>query len=165
MKKARLWLVVSVSIVGSVMLFAACSQEKDTSMGTDEMPTNMDHNGMDHGNADKMPDMSEFANHRNDRTGSLIDAHSQIKAGLDASDKKKAADGAEMMIAALKKFDSSDLDTEKRKEFTEIFDTAKEHAEHIVKSDVKHQKEHFEELTTDLKDLFELVGAKMKSAG
>ena len=132
-------------------------------MGSNEMPMNTNHEGMDHGNTAKMPEMSDFADHHNDQTDALIKAHAEIKAGLTAADKKSAAEGATMMLGALRKFDSSNLDKEKRKEFTEIFDSAQEHAEHIVKSDVDHQKEHFEELTTDLKDLFELVGGKSKS--
>ena len=42
----------------------------------------------------------------------------------------------------------------------EILESAKEHAEHIVKSPIDHQREHFEVLSTDIKDLIGLVGSE-----
>jgi hypothetical protein len=40
----------------------------------------------------------------------------------------------------------------------EISESAKEHAEHIVKSPLEHQREHFESLSTDVSDLVALLG-------
>ncbi|REJ76278.1 MAG: DUF3347 domain-containing protein [Acidobacteria bacterium] len=166
MKKSIVWISVSVLFAGAALLFAACGQSSETSnMSSNEMPMNMDHNGMDHGDSPMKTDGAEFADQRNDQTSGVIDAYNQIKQALDANDKGKAANGATAMIAALQKFDSSKVAESKRKEYKEIFDTAKEHSEHIVKSDVDHQKEHFEELTTDIKDLLALVGAGKKAEG
>lgn len=64
------------------------------------------------------------------------------------------------MIAAFDKFDASKLDAGKKKEYAEIAESAKEHAEHIIKSELDHQMEHFEGLSKDLKDLFALIGDK-----
>ena len=164
MKKLTVLLAVSLVIAGSVIFFAACGQTPETSnMGSNEMPMNMDHNGMDHGDSPMKADGGEFADQRNDQTSAVIDAYDEIKKSLDAGDKGSAAKGATSMLAALGKFDGSKLDESKRKEYKEIFDNAKEHAEHIVKSDIDHQKEHFEEMTTDIKDLFKLVGAGKKA--
>ena len=40
----------------------------------------------------------------------------------------------------------------------EIYESAKEQAEHIVKSPMDHQREHFEVLSTDINDLISLLG-------
>jgi hypothetical protein len=40
----------------------------------------------------------------------------------------------------------------------EILESAKEHAEHIVKKPIDHQREHFETLSTDITDLITLLG-------
>ena len=42
--------------------------------------------------------------------------------------------------------------------YMEITESAKEHAEHIVKSPIDHQREHFEALSTDMTDLVALLG-------
>ena len=166
MKKTILWLAVLLLIVGSVVFFAACAQNKGTSNGdTGQMPMNMDHNGMDHGSSPKKADAIDFDKQRNDQTSAVIDAYDQIRKALETDDKAAAAKGATGMLAELEKLNGSKLDADKRKEFDDILDNAKEHAEHIVKSEVDHQKEHFEELTGVLKDLFDIVGANNKPAG
>jgi len=40
----------------------------------------------------------------------------------------------------------------------EIYENSKEQLEHIVKSPIDHQREHFEVLSTDLNDLITLIG-------
>jgi hypothetical protein len=42
--------------------------------------------------------------------------------------------------------------------YMEIAESAKEHAEHIVKNPIDHQREHFEDLSKDVNDLIALVG-------
>ena len=44
------------------------------------------------------------------------------------------------------------------KEYMEIVENAKEQAEHIVKSPIDHQREHFEVLSNDVNDLITLLG-------
>ena len=45
-------------------------------------------------------------------------------------------------------------------EYMEILESAKEHAEHIVKSPIDHQREHFEVLSTDVNDIITLLGTE-----
>ena len=52
------------------------------------------------------------------------------------------------------------LSAETHKEYMEIMESAKEHAEHIIKSDLKHQREHFLALSTDIIDLVALLGTE-----
>jgi hypothetical protein len=63
-----------------------------------------------------------------------------------------------MMLKAFSDFDMSQLNEEVRKECVEILESAKEQAEHIVKSPIDHQREHFETLSTDVTDLITLLG-------
>ena len=44
------------------------------------------------------------------------------------------------------------------KEYMEIIENATEQVEHIVKSPIDHQREHFEVLSTDINDLVALLG-------
>ncbi len=175
MKKTIYGLIITALALTTVFAFAACSSSDQTASTKDnssEMNKAMDHKDgemnhqdgeMDHGDSnDKKAELSDFSTQRNSQTAAIIDAYDQTKSGLDANDKTKTAEGAKMMLAALEKFDAGDLSESQSKEYSEIAETAKEHAEHIVKSELDHKKEHFESLTKDIKDLFALVGGDKK---
>ena len=99
------------------------------------------------------------ANAQNNATTSpIIDAYIQIKNGLVADSKKQAAKGGTALLAAFSKFDMTQLTGETHNQYMEILESAKEHAEHIIKSPIDHQREHFEVLSTDINDLIALVG-------
>ena len=66
-----------------------------------------------------------------------------------------------MLLDALGKFDLSSQPESKQKELKDILDDAKENAGHISENGDKidHQREHFELLGGDLKDLIVIAGA------
>ena len=81
-----------------------------------------------------------------------------IKDALVTDKSKAAAEASEKLTKALGKFDTSKYDLEQQKELKEIIETAKEHAEHIAKSEMDHQREHFKALSTDMIDLVAIIG-------
>ena len=97
---------------------------------------------------------------KNTATTPVIDAYIQIKNALTTDNKNEAAKGGTALVAALSKFDMSNLTGETHKEYMEILESAKEQAEHIVKSPIDHQREHFEVLSTDINDLVALLGTE-----
>ena len=97
---------------------------------------------------------------KNATTTPIIDAYFQIKNGLVEDSKGKTAKGGTALLAAFSKFDMTQLTGETHKEYMEIAESAKEHAEHIVKSPIDHQREHFEVLSTDINDLVALLGTE-----
>lgn len=161
MKKTIYGFVITLLVMTGT--FGACNSHDETAStknNSSEMMQNMNHDegGMDHGNSTgKKVESADFSDQRNSRTAAIIDAFEQTKSGLDASDKTKTAEGAKTLLAAFEKFDATSLNESQRSEYKEIYESAKEHAEHIVKSELDHQKEHFESLTTDMKDLLGLV--------
>lgn len=88
----------------------------------------------------------------------IIDSYLLIKNGLVADSKPKASQGAETMLAAFTNMDLAHLPETTLQQYMEIHESAKEHAEHIKKSSIDHQREHFEILTTDVIDLVALLG-------
>lgn len=82
----------------------------------------------------------------------------QIKNGLVADNKDNAAKGGTALLAAFSNFDMTKLDEAQHKEYMEIVESAKEQAEHIAKSPIDHQREHFEGLSADISDLITLLG-------
>ncbi len=170
MSKSIYGLLIAALVITTVFAFAACSNsdQKTASAEKDPYESNksMDHKDgmtgdmedMDHGDSTENKETSaNFSDQRNGQTSAIISAYDQTKKGLDANDRDKTAEGAKVLLAAFAKFDATKLPEDKRKEYAEIVESAKEHAEHIVKSEIPHQKEHFESLTKDLKDLFSLI--------
>lgn len=109
---------------------------------------------------DHKHEMSEVTTEKNAATSAIIDAYLQIKNGLVADDKSAAAAGGTALLTAFSKFDMSKLKGDKHKEYMEIYEDAKEQAEHIVKSPIDHQREHFETLSTDIHDMVMLLGTE-----
>ncbi len=97
---------------------------------------------------------------KNPATTPIIEAYIQIKNGLVADSKEKAANGAEALLKAFAAFDMSQLTAETHKEYMEILESAKEHTEPIVKSSIDQQRAHFEALSTDISDMVALLGTE-----
>jgi len=138
--------------------------KKDANHDNEMSQTEMNHDNSD-GHHDNDNDNATSTNRdvkastqKSAATSSIIDAYIQIKNGLVADDNKATAKGGTALVTAFAKFDMSKLTGETHKEYMEILESAKEHAEHIVKSDIAHQREHFEVLSTDINDLITLLG-------
>jgi len=97
---------------------------------------------------------------KNKATTAIIDAYLQLKNALVVDDKVKASESAKAVLFAFNSFDRSKLESAQKKTYTEIYEDAKEQAEHIVKSHIDHQREHFENLSIDVNDLITLLGTE-----
>ena len=91
----------------------------------------------------------------------LLDKYLQLKNALTKDDSKAAATAGKDLFAALNAVSPSSIDAKNSKEYTEIADDAKEHAEHIADNSGKiaHQREHFAMLSKDVNDLVKMFGA------
>jgi len=92
---------------------------------------------------------------------SILDNYLALKDALVDDNSKKAASSGKMLLDALGKFDLSGQPAPKQKELKDILDDAKENAEHISENGDKidHQREHFEILGGDIKDLIVITGS------
>ncbi|MCF6278761.1 MAG: DUF3347 domain-containing protein [Flavobacteriaceae bacterium] len=130
--------------------------------------SNMKHEEAGHDNSDGHHDGDKASETRdvsatsqkNAATTPIIDAYIQIKNGLVSDDNVATKKGGTALVAAFSKFDMSKLSGDTHKEYMEIMESAKEHGAHIVKSDIAHQREHFEVLSTDMDDLITLLGTE-----
>jgi hypothetical protein len=161
--------ITVITILVFTLFISSCKNEKKTTnedMNHQTEMKNDDHNEMNHNNSDGHDDSNtgkndiETSTQKNAATTPIIGAYIQIKNGLVATNKKEAAKGATALLTAFSKFDMSKLSSETHKEYMEIFENAKEQAEHIVKSPIDHQREHFETLSTDINDLITLLGTE-----
>lgn len=90
----------------------------------------------------------------------LLTSYLKLKNALVADQAKDAAAAGNEMITAFASFDKAALTAEQSKTYTEIHDSAKEHAEHIEANatNIVHQREHFDMLSKDIYDLVKLLG-------
>lgn len=93
---------------------------------------------------------------------SILKPYFTLKNALTQDNNKEAADAAKELGSVLETFDKSSLNEQQSKVYTDIFEDAKEHAEHISANagDIKHQREHFETLSEEIYDLAKSVGGK-----
>ncbi|HHE39916.1 MAG TPA: DUF3347 domain-containing protein, partial [Candidatus Cloacimonetes bacterium] len=91
----------------------------------------------------------------------IIESYLTLKNELVVDNSAKAAESGKMVFEALAKYDYSTQSDSQKKELDEIIENAKEQAEHISenKGNIDHQREHFEVLSTDIKDLIATEGA------
>ena len=69
-----------------------------------------------------------------------------------------SAEASSKLIGSFKAFDREAYTSEQQMELIEIIEDATEHAEHIVKSPIDHQREHFKTLSIDITDMVAITG-------
>lgn len=156
--------IVAMALIA--LTASSCKDNKKEHENNNAMHTEMNeehHMDMNHDSEDHHHDAStareiSSSTDKNGATSEIIDGYLQIKNGLVNDDKDAAAKGGSMMLTAFSNFDMAQLSEEQHKEYMEILESAKEQAEHIVKSPLDHQREHFETLSTDINDLISLLG-------
>ena len=91
----------------------------------------------------------------------IIDNYLALKDALALDDSKNAAGLGKKLFDAFAKFDISAQAKQQQKELAEIIEDATEHAKHISENskDIGHQREHFEILSKDIKDLVIITGS------
>lgn len=148
--------LVKLSIVAVVILFfTACKNDKNQTDIKEGHSKEMNTENM-HDMNGASTDMS--TDQKSDLTNQIVESYLQLKNDLVSDNQKKAAEAGKDLLKSFESFDMTQLNDAQHKEYMEIVESAKEHAEHIVKSPIDHQREHFEFLSTDINDLITLVG-------
>lgn len=94
----------------------------------------------------------------------IVTNYLKLKNALVKDDSKGAANAGKALYATLNTLDSKTLDAKLKKEYIDIADDAKEHAEHIGDNSgkIEHQREHFAMLSKDINDLIKTFGTTQK---
>ena len=104
----------------------------------------------------------------NMKMGKIKDAKAEViladyfmlKDALVTDNSKKAAQAGLKLEVSLKKFIKSSYTKDQQKDLADIIDDATEHAQHIAKSPIDHQREHFKTLSKDITDMVAITGTK-----
>ncbi|MFM9989261.1 DUF3347 domain-containing protein [Flavobacterium sp.] len=94
----------------------------------------------------------------------IISNYLTLKNALTKDDAKGAGVAGKTLYATFNAVNVNSIDAKLKKEYLDIVDDAKEHAEHIgANADkLEHQREHFVMLSKDINDLIKTFGTKQK---
>ena len=120
---------------------------------------NHDHGKMDKNATEKEEmDHSKMKKNKDAKAEAILTGYFNLKDALVADDTKKAAEVASKLVVSFKDFDRNAYTGTQQMELIEIINDAKEHAEHIAKSEISHQREHFKTLSKDITDMIVISG-------
>ncbi|NLN25580.1 MAG: DUF3347 domain-containing protein [Bacteroidetes bacterium] len=152
MKKVRLTTTIMVMAFLSLTAMSCKDNKKQDSQ--DAM-----HSGMNNDKMNTSNDMMD-ANAQNSEAEKILADYMTLKDALVATDESASAKAGKQLENTLKSFDVSSYTPEQQKELKDIIEVATEHAEHISRSDVAHQREHFQMLTKDITDMVAITGTE-----
>lgn len=160
MKKLRVTTAV-LALAFACLTATSCKDNKKENMD-DDMQSEMSNEGsndkdgdskMNHDNMDMASNDGQMTNSKQ-----IIADYMTLKEALVATDKDAAAMAGNKMVGSLKSFDMSGYTATQQKELKDIATDAIEHAEHIGKSEMGHQREHFKTLSKDMMDMVAITG-------
>ena len=117
------------------------------------------HSEMNHNKMDKSNNMMD-ANSQNSGAQKVLADYMSLKDALVATNKDAASKAGKKLENTLKGFDASSYTSKQQKELKDIIADAKEHAEHIGRSEMDHQREHFKVLSKDIIDMIAITGTE-----
>ena len=143
----------SIAIVATILLIACQNPSSAKVEAKNILPDSTSYNGSS--NKDVTASLE-----KDTLVKEVLQAYLDLKNSLAADKSKEASTSGEKLLSALNTFPVSSLSTAQQTEVNEIVTDAKEHAEHIGENagNIKHQREHFQELSNDMYDLLKLVG-------
>ncbi|MCM5662503.1 DUF3347 domain-containing protein [Galbibacter mesophilus] len=143
-----------MTLVATITLTMSC---KDAETKNDQ-PKN--HSEMNH-QKEKNQEMS-MNNGQMTSGETILNKYFDLKDALVNDNNSKAKDMGNALAESLKTFDATIYSSNEKNELNDIIQDATEHAEHIGKSDIKHQREHFKMLSKDLTDMVAITGSSIK---
>lgn len=149
MKTITLSIVVAITAIVAV----SCNQQSNKTSNQSENDTSAVAGMQDAGQTGKA-EANDFS------IAPIITDYLALKNALVSDNDKAAASAGETLLATLNKVDMKAIPADKHKQYMDIADDAKEHAEHIGHNigNIAHQREHLASLSVDLKDLVALFG-------
>jgi len=158
---------IILSAIAMAFVLVSCNQ-KNKEVETSNTPMMENDTTMDMENStmtmDKNTEKSASAKNSNASINEVVANYLKLKNALVNDNSKEAANSGNALIATIGKVDMNSISKEQMKDYMDIAEDAKEHAEHIGSNggDIAHQREHFVMLSKDMDDLIQLFGTNQK---
>ena len=147
MKKVKTTTVIMLMAFVSLTAMSCKDSKKD-----DVTSSEMHQGDMDTSN--KMMD----TNPQKSNSKQILADYMVLKDALVATDEAASAKAGKKLENTLEAFKVDSYSAAEQEELKEIIEVAAEHAEHISRSDIAHQREHFQMLTKDITDMVKIIG-------
>lgn len=139
----------------------SCKNNKKEQSKNEANHSEMNHNAND-GHHDKNKKEITMNGSEKGNSEAILTAYFNLKNALVADDESKAKELGASLEKSLNSLDVSKYTDAQKLELKDIIIDAKEHAEHISKSPIAHQREHFKVLSKDIIDMVAITGASNK---
>lgn len=154
MKKVKL--ILAITLMTSLSL-TAMSCKNGTKENT---ATNTEHSEMNHDEMNASTDKTVSDAQNSTDAQKVLTAYMALKDALVATNESVAAKAGKTLENTLKAFKVNNYSAEQQKELKDIIADATEHAEHISRSEIGHQREHFKVLSKDIIDMVAITGTE-----
>lgn len=147
----------------AMITFTSCNSgsnnEKKEDMSTMNSDTSKNVTAVDDKEVKQVtPSFANLDGKASESIKAIISHYLSIKNALVNDNSSEAENGAKAMSGAIAKVDKSFFTPDQKKAYDDIEDDLKEHAEHISKSKIDHQREHFSMMSEDIYDLAKAFG-------
>lgn len=157
MKKVRLTTVFIMAFLSLSII--SCKEAKTEKKNSTDHHTKMNHDNSDGYKTDK----KEINLDGNGVLQAVLKDYFNLKDALVADDNSKAKKLGSKLAKSLGNINIlSNYSEGQKADLKDIIEDAIEHGEHISKSDIAHQREHFKTLSKDMSDLIAITGTSMK---
>lgn len=159
-------IILALTIIAAIVVISCnnnnSAKDNSTGMNHDSMPMPVKDNTMADNNVKMVATtfatvdaaVSTFMK-------SMVMDYLEVKNALANDKETEAAAASGKMYEAMKGFDKSLLSADQKKVYDDIETDLKEHAEHISKNKIEHQREHFAMMSKDMYDMVKAFGAGM----
>ncbi|MBR9832394.1 DUF3347 domain-containing protein [bacterium] len=152
MKKVKLTSLMLI-VFGLSISLTACGGSSSNDHNSEEDDS---HNSMENNHAETAH--TETATGESTAASMVVNHYLAVKNALVEDNKDGASKAANELGTSLNDLSKEDLSETERKEMSELIEVIKEHGEHIAKSEMDHQREHFPMLSKDISDFIEMTG-------
>ncbi|TYB71868.1 DUF3347 domain-containing protein [Bizionia saleffrena] len=156
-----------IAIAFITLTVVSCKDNKKEQNNADgnhsEMSDDVDHSKMNHDNSDGHHDgeKKEMAMSGDGNSQAVLNDYFNLKDALVADDNAKAKTLGATLATTLENLEiSSNFSDTQKTELKDIIEDAIEHAEHISKNEIDHQREHFKILSKDVTDMVAITGTE-----
>lgn len=152
MKKVKLTSLMLI-VFGLSLSLTACGGSSSNDHNSEE---DHSHNSMENNHAETAH--TETATGESTAASMVVNHYLAVKNALVDDNKDGASKAANELVTSLNYLSKEDLSETERKEMSELIEVIKEHGEHIAKSEIEHQREHFAMLSNDISDFIKMTG-------
>ena len=166
----NLKITTAILAIAFISLTAMSCKDNKKEDANNDMHSEMNHNNSDghHDSANSEMEYKEMettnksavSNSQNSDVKQLLAEYMLLKDALVATNKDEAAKAGTKLESSLNSFNLGSYTSEQQEELKDIITDAKEHAEHIGKSEMDHQREHFKTLSKDILDMVAITGTE-----